>query len=229
MFNLPKLLITFLTLCIPLQIITASSPIVNPSPLLTSTRVQRLTLGYKLQANSNITITSLGTFHSALIPMVLNKPVGVWDSLGNLLGSTTALTTDTLIGSYRYRTLTSPISINAGAIFYLGGLNVSLTTANAFVPTVSAVNAGTTTFNGVTLLEYRRSPSPPSSSQGVLTFPSLDPIASPTLNDINPVLANAIFEIVPTPEPSTYILMASMLLGAGLLINFKRKIKATTS
>jgi hypothetical protein len=48
--------------------------------------------------------------------------VGLWDSQHNLLASVTVTSSDTLIGTYRYVTLNTPITLTANAFYFLGAL-----------------------------------------------------------------------------------------------------------
>jgi len=78
-------------------------------------------LGWSFSTNTAVTVTALGFFDdSTLNPPGpgLSQPhdVGIYDSSGNLLVSTTVLQTDPLIGHFRYDTIT-PYILPAGLTF----------------------------------------------------------------------------------------------------------------
>lgn len=82
------------------------------------------TLGYSFQVNSPITVTGLGVFDANSDGLNVSHAVGLWDSVGNLLASTTvpAGTVAPLNSFYRMETI-SGVSLTAGNIYYVGSVN----------------------------------------------------------------------------------------------------------
>ena len=81
------------------------------------------TLGWQFQVNNNITVTQLGVFDDALNGLGQSHEVGIWDSLGNLLTSTTvgAGTSGTLINQFRYAN-TAAANLTAGETYTIGAV-----------------------------------------------------------------------------------------------------------
>jgi hypothetical protein len=81
-----------------------------------------LTLGFVFTANSTFEVTSLGWFDSTGAGFQSEHTVGIFDSTGNLLVSTTlgSGTTDPLSGNFRYHSI-SPLTLNSGSEYTLAG------------------------------------------------------------------------------------------------------------
>ena len=79
------------------------------------------TLGWTFTANSNVNVTSLGWF--APIDAQLNSShlVGIWNSLGVLLGSTTVTAGAADATFFRYANVASPIALISGQSYIIGG------------------------------------------------------------------------------------------------------------
>lgn len=80
----------------------AINPIVEYTTTSTLTDSRPFTLGYKFTTSLNFTIDALGYWDDGLQN---NHQVGLWDTSGNLLTSTTVLGTDTLSGHFRYHAI----------------------------------------------------------------------------------------------------------------------------
>jgi Domain of unknown function (DUF4082) len=52
-------------------------------------------------------------------------PVGLWDSSGNLLASTTVPLNGTVVGDFRYELISSPLTLAADTTYYLGAFYAS--------------------------------------------------------------------------------------------------------
>jgi hypothetical protein len=145
-------------------------------------------------------VTALGVQDVGLSGFVANSLlVGIWDSTGTtLLASASVLTTDTLLGSYRYHSLAAPILLTANTQYLIGaqvgaGLEFFLDDPSAPVPFSATA--------GFTLLQNRfRSGS---------TF--LAPLNDGTLAVGRWAPANA--DATPVPEPSGLILTACGLVA----------------
>jgi Domain of unknown function (DUF4082) len=46
--------------------------------------------------------------------------VGLWDSVGNLLGQVTVSSTDPLVNGFRFHNLTTPVTLAVGSTYFLG-------------------------------------------------------------------------------------------------------------
>jgi hypothetical protein len=82
------------------------------------------TLGWEFTANKSFQVVALGFFDDRQDGLAESHPVGLWDSLGNLLASTTVATTDVLVNQWRYSGIV-PVALTAGADYYVGALYTS--------------------------------------------------------------------------------------------------------
>ncbi|MBV6500151.1 MAG: hypothetical protein CJBNEKGG_02620 [Prosthecobacter sp.] len=73
------------------------------------------------------TLTHLGVYDHDQNGLGADIPVGIWDSNGTLLGSTTVRsgTTDERIGSFRYRALNAPVSLAASTRYFIAAYYTS--------------------------------------------------------------------------------------------------------
>ncbi len=96
------------------------------------------TLGSEFTAVSASQITHLG----ALSSLTTSRLVGLWNTSGALLASTTVLTTDPVTGAFRYHALTTPVTLTAGQRYLVGAYysNTDPITYNATVTTDARVN-----------------------------------------------------------------------------------------
>ncbi|WP_437931582.1 DNRLRE domain-containing protein [Sorangium sp. So ce291] len=90
--------------------------------------------------------------------------VGLWDATGTtLLASTTVLSADPLVGTYRYRALASPITLQPNTSYLIGAL-----VGGAFEPFEDNAGAAKFSAHGVTIVGNRFA------SGGSLTAPTID-------------------------------------------------------
>jgi len=82
------------------------------------------TLGYAFQVNTGITVNALAVFDAGGDGLNVSHDVGIWNSSGTLLASTTvaAGTVDPIQGGYRYAAI-SDLPLTAGDIYYVGSVN----------------------------------------------------------------------------------------------------------
>ena len=71
------------------------------------------TWGSEFTALTNTSITHLGVYDHDQNGLQGNVDVGLWDSYGNLLASTTVTSADPLVGTSRYRELNTPVALTA--------------------------------------------------------------------------------------------------------------------
>jgi hypothetical protein len=91
----------------PAVTFTTSSTLVDTHPF---------TLGYEFTISSTVTVNALGYWDDGLAH---DHQVGIWDSGGHLLTSTTVLGTDSLVSSFRWHTISSLV-LTAGT-YTIGG------------------------------------------------------------------------------------------------------------
>jgi MYXO-CTERM domain-containing protein len=81
------------------------------------------TLGYEFRVNNaSVLATALGYYDHLGDGLGQSHEVGLWDINGNLLASTTVVSTDTLIGHFRWAAIT-PVVLNAGTSYRVGGVS----------------------------------------------------------------------------------------------------------
>ncbi len=92
---------------------TTGLPLGNPA----------FTLGWSFSTNSAVTVSSLGVFDSGLDGLADSYQVGIFNSSGTLLTSTTVQsgTVDPLINQFRYAS-TASVTLAAGATYSIGAL-----------------------------------------------------------------------------------------------------------
>jgi hypothetical protein len=150
------------------------------------------TLGWEFAANTNLKVVALGFFDDSQNGLAESHPVGLWNSQGALLASTTVTTTDPLVNQWRYNGI-APVVLTAGADYYVGALYTS-GADNVVFPGYSGVSTtANITYLGATY-----------AGGSSLSFPS------------SPDSANGFFgpNIAAAPEPATW---AMMLIGFAAL------------
>jgi hypothetical protein len=166
------------------------------------------TLGWEFTANQNMTVTALGVFDGNQDGLVENHPVGIWDSAGNLVGSTVvgAGTVDPLTNQFRY----SSVSFNlvAGETYEIGAIWNSLTDDLI----LNGVATGFADSPGVTFIQNSFI------AGGTLSDPINHADTQPAYFGPNFLYSST----TSTPEPSSLLLLGSGLLGAVGVI--RRKI-----
>ena len=78
-----------------------------------------VTLGQEITANVNCTITALGWYCGTGYTGD-SLSLGVWSSTGTLLGSVSIAAGTMIVGQYNYVSLSTPISITSGSVYYIG-------------------------------------------------------------------------------------------------------------
>jgi len=160
-------------------------------------------VGWRFDTNTDIIVTDLGVYSGALNPdgLTSSHMVGIWDSNGNLLTSTTAGPGGTVVGDWTYAD-TADITLTAGDRYTVGA-GYNLDDGDSYVSGPSSIDLApeiNPTTNGVF----------PDESNLGFTFPGSD---STNLGRFGP---NFLF--VPVPAPS-----ALALLGLGGLVAARRR------
>jgi hypothetical protein len=163
-------------------------------------------VGFKFSTNVPVTVTKLGFYDDLKNGLAESHDVGIYDSVGNLLVSTTVLTTDPLTSWFRFHDVT-PYTLAAGQTYFIQGVNGTENYtwyANGFVVDPSI------TFNKDAYYFPQN---------GVLTFPNAS-------DGITAAQGGGYFgpnfSTTATPVPSALLLMGSGLLGLVGLRSFKR-------
>jgi hypothetical protein len=171
------------------------------------------TLGWQFTTNSPITVDALGYFDFLGDGLAVPHEVGIFDSAGNLLTSTTvaAGTTDPLIGSFRYAPIT-PFDLPAGQTFTIGGTTDRRDNSSGFDVWAYKV-APLTSDPAITI---------PDSGRFIVT--AGDDLVFPTTDGQVNLYAGPNFLLGPTPsstpEPNSLALLAT---GGLPLLGFLRR------
>jgi hypothetical protein len=78
-------------------------------------------LGFKFQANANVSVTALGFYDDGMNGLTESHDVGIYDDMGNLLASTTVTNADPLTGWFRYADI-APLALTAGDTYYIAAV-----------------------------------------------------------------------------------------------------------
>jgi len=161
------------------------------------------TLGWEFTTSSALNVVSLGFFDDSQNGLAESHAVGLWDSAGSLIDSTTVTTTDPLILQWRYHS--APAALAAGETYFIGALYTS-----------GADNVVFPGFGGT-----------------VTTIPQITYVGATyagggTLSDpTNPDSANGFFGpnfTIGVPEPSAWALMLVGFGALGCAIRGKRRM-----
>jgi hypothetical protein len=154
------------------------------------------TVGWEFHDNSAVNVTSLGAFDDSLDGLTESHDVGLWDSSGNLLASTTvaAGTTDPLIANFRYSAI-SPITLTPGDYF------IGAEWEDGGDPMVFSGDPGTiTTVPAITYLNA--------------SFVAGGALSDPVDGSTSPGYFGPNLTVAGVPEPATW---AMVLLGVGMI------------
>lgn len=169
----------------------------------TSTFGGGFTLGYSFTVGpSDLTVTEMGYFDRFHGGFASSYDMGIWDSIGALVASATVPSgTDApLSGDYRYVGLGTPVVLQSGHIYTVGGRGTGAD---------SQFEAGTATLNGATLVNDALFDN---------SHPSLfQPLSTGVGNffEVNLMLA-------PIPEPAAYPAVVGLaVLGFGAWRRFR--------
>lgn len=160
------------------------------------------TLGWSFTANSNIDVVDLGVFDDSQNGLTDSHQVGVWNSSGTLLVSTTVPsgTGATLDDQFRMVGVSST-ELLAGQQYFIGALYT--TGDDPMIFPGGATGFGTAsqiTFDDATFI-----------AGSTLTDPTVS-------NGTDPAYFGPNFEFNATPEPGSFVLLGTGLLGvAGVL------------
>jgi len=169
------------------------------------------TLGFQFTANQAVTVTALGVFDDSQNGLVDSHQIGLWNSSGVLLASTSVVsgTTDPLTNQFRYADITAT-TLTAGQTYTVGALYVDDKDPLLFPGSVTgfATNAAIT-FDQNAYVVGSNLTNPTSTSGGGPSY-------------FGP---NFLFSgVQPVPEPST--LAVGLLGGLGMIGYAWRRRKA---
>lgn len=110
-------------------VLACAQAVAAPAVTLTNTSGLTLTnppftLGWSFTVNADITVTALGLFDGNQDGLTDRHDIGLWNSIGALLASTTlgAGTAAPLTNQFRYATLLSDVDLIAGESYRIGAL-----------------------------------------------------------------------------------------------------------
>jgi hypothetical protein len=156
-------------------------------------------LGYQFTTNTNITVTALGMFDDTSIGgpgWTSSHDVGIYDSVGNLLVSKTVLSTDPLVGHFRYSSVGATVLASGATYYVVGETGVDNYGAFATGLTVDpSINYVQDAFVRSSTLAF------PTGSEGITSGQGGG-------------IWGASFEASPVPEPASLTLLC--IAGAGL-------------
>jgi hypothetical protein len=156
------------------------------------------TIGWTFSTGSALSVTSIGWF-STDGSIDANHQIGIWDSMGSLLGSATVTPGAPDGTGFRYTSVT-PFSLASGQQYFIGGRDL-IGDGDNYISSVSSL----TTNSAITFLGTARS-----SNGSGFAFPNI--VNNVTLNGrFGP---NFQFDVNAVPEPATW---GMMILGFGMV------------
>jgi hypothetical protein len=160
------------------------------------------TIGFSFTLSQPKTVNALGYWAAG--NLATSREVGLWDSTGQLLRSTTVSTSDPLEGHYYYSGVES-LLLAAGEYVIGGRLEVG--------DLIPGDLTGVTNATGYTWVAHRELAGPE------LAFPTLSPggFGNQSIAQVNLSFASAV------PEPATWTMMLIGFGGVGLVIRRRRK------
>jgi hypothetical protein len=178
-----------------------------------------LSFGFQFSTNTAITVASLGYFDDGGDGFASVHRVGIFDSDGDLLASTTlgTGTTDPLVGQFRFQSIT-PILLAAGQTYTLAA-----TTGGSADPWAYG-DAGTT------LADFTVDPRISIAQDAArFLYQSDNHLRNPTEHFAYTLYAGPSFEIgsgiTATPEPDTGAVLGGLGVLAGVLFTWKRRVR----
>jgi hypothetical protein len=202
----------------------AAMPLVA-SPAMAATAVQSFsggalfgfnsggeTVGFTFSTSDDLLVTQLG-WYAPNGTLVSSRPVGIWNSGGTLLGSTTVSAGAPDGTGFRYAT-TTPISLFAGQQYFIGGRDTQAD-GDGYISSVSGLVMGPSiTFRG----------SARNSGSG-FTFPNV--IDATTTNGRFGANFQYTVQSGAVPEPAAWALMIGGFGLAGAMLRRRRVVASS--
>lgn len=156
------------------------------------------TIGWTFQPLTDISVTALGAFDYDL--PVGPVSVGLWNSAGDLLASSTITSSSTSVGQSRYETIV-PVALTLGQTYYLGEFS-----PGSILQAV-AVNPSTPPYGYATMSPEIQLDNAAYDNNSDFGFPStLDGSTGSAITGPN-------FQFEPVPEPAAFGLVGLSLLA----------------
>lgn len=162
---------------------------------------------FRVAAGPGVSVTALGWWDAGGDDLAASHKVGIWDTAGNLLGSSTVNPGDPLIGGFRYAA-TASIVLMGGQTYIIGGQDLVNDGDN-----YSSSNGALTMDPQIAFLQSAR-------SGNGLGFAFPNTLTANTGGRFGPNFM--LDQVQGVPEPSTYGLAALGLLAAGAVVRRRR-------
>jgi hypothetical protein len=164
------------------------------------------TLGYEFTTSVTLDVNALAYYADGLGN---SHQVGIWDTSGNLLASTTVLSTDPVVGHFQYDSI--PILALSAGTYVIGGTYLG---SNEPIPVQAT---GVVTIPGFTWVTDEQ-------AQGSgLIFPTNSTGGSYGQNGILAVD----FSVV--PEPASFVLLSTAILAGAVLARLRHRKTALSA
>jgi hypothetical protein len=202
------LVLTAVPFCLTCEMRAATvNPAVEYTTVSSGSDSRPFTLGYEFTTSVNFTVDALGYWDDGLVN---NHQVGIWDTSGNLLVSTTVLGSDALTGHFRYHSI-STFSLLAGT-YVIGG--EFLGNNNLFPESATGLTS-VAGYTWITDLQIYGAG---------LNFPTVSTGGGYGDNGIFLADFSVNGSTAAVPEPATWSLMLSAAMLAG--VGYRRKFQA---
>jgi hypothetical protein len=160
---------------------------------------QDWSLGWEFSVSGSVTVNELG-YNYFGVPLNNSHLVGIFNSSGSLLASVTVTKSSSLLNGYLYTSLSTALTLTSGD-YWIAGTTLGLNDGWIYqaedivtAPSITYLDSWYTPGNG-----------------GMLLFPTSDTAGSRQYLEVNFAESQT-----QTPEPGTFALLGSALVGAAI-------------